>query len=304
MPAPDLTDDVLDSLDVLRGYPREVSELSGGLTNRNYKVATPNGCFVVRHSSDDTTALAIDRDHEYRNSLLAAEAGVGAPVIEYRPDLRVLVVGYIPGDTFTDASFALPGNVERVAAACHKLHSGGRFVNDFDMFDIQRRYLRIVHENGYRLPPRYDEFAAHVELIRKALAIRDEGTVPCNNDLLAANFIDDGEKIWLIDYEYAGNNDACFELGNIWSESHLTIDQLEAMVTAYYGQPVRNKIARAQLQGLMSKYGWTLWASIQQATSSIDFDFWEWGMEKYDGALAMFEGPQFERLLDDVQRSD
>jgi hypothetical protein len=76
------------------------------------------------------------------------------------------------------------------------------------------------------------------------------------------------------------------------------------MVTAYYGQPVRNKIARAQLQGLMSKYGWTLWASIQQATSSIDFDFWEWGMEKYDGALAMFEGPQFERLLDDVQRSD
>ena len=304
MTAPDLADDILDSLDALRGRPREVTELTGGLTNRNYKVATPQGCYVVRHSSDDTTALAIDRDHEFRNSLIAAETGVGAPVVEYRPDLHILVVAFIPGTTFTDASFGVPGNVERVAAACRKLHSGGRFVNEFDMFDIQRRYLRIVHENGYRLPARYDEFAPHVEMIRKALAIRDEGTVPCNNDLLAANFIDDGERIWLIDYEYAGNNDACFELGNIWSECHLTIDQLEAMVAAYYGRPLRNKIARTQLQGLMSKYGWTLWASIQHATSRIDFDFWDWGMEKYDGALAMFQGPHLGRLLHDAQRID
>ena len=87
--------------------------------------------------------------------------------------------------------------------------------------------------------------------------------MPCNNDLLAANFIDDGDQIWLIDYEYAGNNDACFELGNIWSECHLTLDELEELITAYYGKPLRNKVARAQLQGLMSRYGWTLWASIQ-----------------------------------------
>ena len=109
--------------------------------------------------------------------------------------------------------------------------------------------------------------------------------MPCNNDLLAANFIDDGEQVRIIDYEYAGNNDACFELGNIWSECHLTLDELEELITAYYGKPLRNKVARAQLQGLMSRYGWTLWASIQHHSSPLDFDFWSWGMEKYDAAV-------------------
>ena len=83
-----------------------------------------------------------------------------------------------------------------------------------------------------------------------ALAVRAEGTVPCNNDLLAANFIDDGERIWLIDYEYSGNNDACFELGNIAGECHLPAEGLAELVTAYYGRPLRHKIARARLLGL------------------------------------------------------
>lgn len=295
---------MLDAIDIFRGKPRQIVPLSGGLTNRNYKVTTPEGRYVVRHSSDDASELAINREHEYRNSVLAAESGAGAPVIDYRPDLHVLVVAYIDGVTFTDDSFRNDGIVQRVAQACKQLHSGGRFVNDFDMFDIQRRYLGIVQDRGYRLPARYADYAPHVERIRTALKVRDEGTVPCNNDLLAANFVDDGQKIWLIDYEYSGNNDACFELGNIWSECHLDLDQLHVLVSSYYGRPLRHKIARAQLQGLMSKYGWTLWASIQDATSSLDFDFWEWGMEKYDGAEAMFASRDFDRVLDDAQRAD
>jgi thiamine kinase-like enzyme len=300
----DTLDAILDEIEVFRNKPREIVQLSGGLTNRNYKVTTPEGCYVVRHSSDDTSALAINREHEYRNSVVAAESGAGAPVVDYRPDLHVLVVGYIDGVTFSDHSFRSEENVRRVASACRQLHSGGRFVNEFDMFDIQPRYLRIVREHGYRLPPRYTDYEPFVAQVKTALATRDEGTVPCNNDLLAANFVDDGQKIWLIDYEYSGNNDACFELGNIWSECHLEIDQLESLIGTYYGRPLRHKMARAQLQGLMSKYGWTLWASIQHATSSLDFDFWEWGMEKYDGAQSMFTGRDFGRLLEDAQRYD
>jgi thiamine kinase-like enzyme len=136
------------------------------------------------------------------------------------------------------------------------------------------------------------------------MAARDEGTVPCNNDLLAENFIDVGDAFRLIDYEYSGNNDACFELGNVWSESNLALEQLDELVAHYYGRPLANKVARARLWGLMSKYGWTLWASIQDSVSDIDFDFWGWGMEKYDRAVAEFEGPDFGRLLEDVQRED
>ena len=119
-------------------------------------------------------------------------------------------------------------------------------------------------------------------------------TVPCNNDLLAENFIDAGEQLWLIDYEYSGNNEASFELGNIWSESGLSLAQLEELVDAYWRGAAPAKVARARLWGLMSKYGWTLWASIQDGVSTIDFDFWSWGMEKYERAVAEFDGPDFD----------
>ena len=161
-----------------------------------------------------------------------------------------------------------------------------------------------MQERGLRLPERYLEFAPQVAAIERAMAVRDEGTVPCNNDLLAENFIWTGDRFRLIDYEYSGNNDPMFELGNVWSESNLSLEQLDELVAHYYGRPLVNKVARARLWGLMSKYGWTLWASIQDGVSTIDFDFWGWGMEKYERAVAEFDGPDFARLCEDVQRDD
>jgi len=303
-PGEALPDGLLDKVAALRGRHRSVSELPGGLTNRNFKVTTPDGCYVVRVSPRESKELAVDRDAEYQNSVIAASTGVGAPVIDYLPEDSVMVVGYIEGLTFTDASFSGPGTLERVAATCRRLHGGPRFVSDFDMFEIQQEYLALVRRRGYRLPPDYLDFEDEVTRIRGALEVRKEPTVPCNNDLLAGNFIDAGHSLHLIDYEYSGNNDACFELGNIWSECHLTDDQLEELVTWYYGRRLINKIARAKLQGLMSQYGWTLWASIQLASSTIDFDFWTWGLEKYERARATFKDPGLDGLIEAVQRTD
>jgi thiamine kinase-like enzyme len=287
----------------LAAAPRSVHELSGGLTNRNYKVTTPDGTFVARICSN-AEMLGIDRDNEHYNSVAAAAAGVGAPVIEYRPQDCLLVLGYVPGHTFTNEDVAAPANIARIARACRRLHAGQRFAGDFNMFEVQRRYYSVVRERGFRLPRGYDDLMPQAEAARRALAVRDEGTVPCNNDLLAGNFIDDGDRLWLIDYEYSGNNDACFELGNIWSECELSSGALAALVTEYYGRPLRNKIARARLLGLVAKYGWTLWGSIQDASSPLGFDFWSWAMERYEGAAAGLTGPGFDRLLDDVQRDD
>ncbi len=296
-------DELLDKVPVLRG-PREVVALAGGLTNTNLRVTTAAGRFVARISSKDSDLLAIDRDAEDANSRAAARAGVAPDVVDYLPDDHVLVVRFVDGRTYDAADLQDSANIPRAAGAVRQLHRGPRFVNDFNMFRIQAGYLRLCQDRGFRLPDRYPSFMAHVGRIERALAVRDVGTVPCNNDLLAANFIDDGERLWLIDYEYAGNNDACFELGNIWSESNLSLDQLDELVAAYYGSRLRHKVARARLLGLMSKYGWTLWASIQASTSPLDFDFWEWGMEKYDRAVAEFDGAGFDVLLDEAARPD
>ena len=300
--SPALSASLRDAVEVFRDRPLHVTELTGGLTNRNYKVTTPDGSYVVRISGGGAGVLAIDRDHEYRNSVIAAASGVGAPVHAYVPGEDALVIGFLEGRTLTDDDFGRPGVIERVADACRRLHDGPRFVGGFDMFDVQQRYLAVVRTCGYRLPEGYLGFADDLGRIRGALAVGAGPTVPCNNDLLAGNFIDDGNRIWLIDYEYAGNNDPCFELGNIWSECHLDDDQLELLVRTYFGSHRRDKVARARLWGLLSQYGWTLWASIQEATSELEFDFWTWGMEKYERAVAAFRGSELDRLIADVQR--
>jgi thiamine kinase-like enzyme len=284
--------------------PTDVAELPGGLTNTNYKVTAASKAYVVRVSAKDAGLLAIDRENEYLNTVAAADAGVGAPVTAYLPEENVLVLEFIVGQTQSPEDLRRGDKLDQVAAACRQLHGARRFRDDFDMFRIQARYLELVQDRGFRLPDRYLEFEPQVRAIEKAMTVRDEGTVPCNNDLLAENFIDVGGAFKLIDYEYSGNNDACFELGNVWSESNLALDQLDELVGHYYGQPLRNKVARARLWGLMSKYGWTLWASIQDSVSEIDFDFWSWGIEKYDRAVEEFDGPDFERLLVDVMRED
>ena len=291
-------DELFDQSPSLADQPRTIVELPGGLTNLNVKVTTPRGVFVARCSRSDTSLLGIDREAEHANTRFAEEAGVGAPVVEFRPDLDVLVIGFIDGRSFENEDLRKPGALGRVAEAVRTLHAGPRFVGDFDMFTRQKTYLASVVNGGFAHPSDYAEFDPQFQRIRAALAVKAGPTVPCNNDLLAGNFVDDGEKLWLIDYEYSGNNDPFFELGNTWTETQLDDDHLDELVTAYVGQHSAESIARTRLQATVSRYGWSLWGYIQAATSEQDFDFHGWGMERYEAAVEDFRSPRFGRLLD------
>jgi thiamine kinase-like enzyme len=295
----------LDRLSVLSGRSWSVTDLPGGLTNVNVRVRStdeldPALDLVVRCSDNDPGLLDIDRDAEHLNTAAAAEAGVGAPVVEYRPDLRMLAIGFLPGRGLVDADFEDPGVLERAATAVRALHAGPRFVNDFDMFARQAGYLATITERGYRLPDGYVGYADAWAEVQRALAGAPRETVPCNNDLLAANFIDDGAKVWLIDYEYSGNNDACFELGNTATECSFSPELTEAWTAAYFGDPSAADLARVRVQALCSAYGWSLWGFIQAATSPLDFDFWSWGLERYEKAAAVFGSAEFPGLLEAV----
>ncbi|MBU6314607.1 MAG: phosphotransferase, partial [Actinomycetales bacterium] len=256
-----------------------IKELSGGLTNRNFLIETPADKYVARVSSNSSSFLSIDRGSEFINTTIAGKGGVGAEVLDYRPKEGLLLISYISGKTFGAEDVA--ANLPRIATSLRNLHALEPFDHEFNMFQTQSNYLKIVREQGFRVPDGYVDFEPMVARIKKAFEVLFEGLVPCNNDLLPGNFIDDGKKIWLIDYEYSGNNDACFEIGNVWAEAFQPIEALEELVTAYYGAHRPDKVARAWLWALMAKYGWTLWASIQDSVSEIEFDFWEWGMSKY-----------------------
>jgi len=289
--------DTLNQSEFLNGRSNLI-ELSGGLTNRNLKVETPNGDFVARISSNESSLLSIDRDNEFNNSKLAASVGIGAPVYDYKAEFGLLVIGFLPGKTFDGSDVAK--NADRIASSVKQLHSAPKFKLEFDMFQIQARYLSIVTDRGFRLPEGYASFIKAKDDLHLALTKTDTGKVPCNNDLLPANFIDDGQKIWLIDYEYSGNNDPCFELGNIWSESGQDIEVLHQLIKGYYGRDRKDKFARAWLFSVLAKYGWTLWASIQDSISEIDFDFWQWGMLKYEDVQRDFGSKYFYEQINNL----
>ena len=272
-----------------------VTELSGGLTNRNLAIESDGTKYVARISSNSSDLLNINREEEYKNTILAADVGIGATVHDYLPGQGLLLISYINGKTFGAQDIA--NNLPRVAKSVRTLHGAKPFVSDFNMFTLQKRYLDIVQSNNFIYPDKYLDYEGHIADLKKALSVLPSEIVPCNNDLLPGNFIDDGEKIWLIDYEYSGNNDACFELGNIWAEAFLEYDALVELIDSYYGTHRPEKIARAWLQSLMAKYGWTLWAAIQASISDIDFDFRAWGGEKFDLAQSQFSSDLFKKSL-------
>jgi thiamine kinase-like enzyme len=292
-------DQALAQLPALAG-PRQVSELPGGLTNHNYRVRTATQDVVVRISPPTTDLLAVNREHEWLNSRAAASAGVGAPVVDYLPGQGVLVVGFLPGVTYTADDVA--ANLPRIAGAVRRLHAGPSFANDFDIFDVQRGYQGIVTQRGLRVPEGYAALSESAARVEAALRRFPEPRVPCHNDLLAANFLDDGGAIRIVDYEYSGTNEASFDLGNLINESQLDHDHLVELVEAYYRRVDSRLLARAELWGLAGRYAWTLWGAIQHGVSDVDHDFWDFALERHALAASLFTSPRLGDLIDAATR--
>ncbi|HET7802075.1 MAG TPA: phosphotransferase [Humibacillus xanthopallidus] len=277
---------------------REVTELPGGLTNHNYRVRTAEHDVVVRLSTADSELLGVDREHEWRNSRTAADVGVGAPVLDYLPGQGVLVVSFLPGRTY--AAVDVGANLSRIAASLRRLHAAPEFASAFDMFEIQRRYAEIAGERRLAVPDGYGELADRMGAVEAALRARPERLVPCHNDLLAANFLDDGGDVRIIDYEYSGMNEPAFELGNLVNESQLDHDHLVELVEAYYGTVTAQRLARAELWGLAGRYAWTLWGAIQHAVSDVGADFWSFALERYEPAAQLLTSRRLDVLIADA----
>jgi thiamine kinase-like enzyme len=257
--------------------------------------------YFVRIPGAKTELLAIDRQNEYYNSKAAAEAGVGPQVIYHLPEYEVMVLEFIKGETMSKEKLLQPGMPTRIGASIKLLHCGPRFLTDFNMFRLTEYYLEVCAQEKATIPSGYTERMEVVRQIEQALAVRPLGTVPCNNDLLAENYIDDGKLLRLIDFEYSGNNDPCFELGNTCQELGYDEARIRELCAAYFGKVSGPMIARMKLNMIMSDVGWGLWAAIQAKISRIDYDFWGWAIERWGRAEAKLDSPDFPGWLEAVQ---
>jgi thiamine kinase-like enzyme len=294
-------EDAVAKIEDWRGRNIFIHPLSGGLTNTNYKVEVDGTPYFVRVPGESTELLAVDRNNEYHNTKAAAEAGVAPKVLYYLPEYCVMVLEFLNGKTMSKDSLNAPGMPTRMAQAISQLHSGPRFFSDFNMFRLTEYYLNLCIERGIRIPDGYLDRIPIVEQIEKVMSVHPLDTVPCNNDLLAENYIDEGKQLWLIDYEYSGNNDPTFELGNTCQEMQFCDEQINEVCAAYFGSVSSDKIARMKLNMIMSDVGWGLWAAIQARISTIDFDFWGWAIERWGRAVEKMDSKEFEGWWKDVQ---
>ena len=278
-----------------------ITPLSGGLTNSNFKVEVDGIPYFVRVPGASTELLAVNRDNEYHNSKAAHAAGVGPKVLYHLPEYNVMVLEFLNGKTMSKDSLNEPGMPTRMAQAIKKLNAGPRFLLDFNMFRLTEYYLQICEERDIKIPDGYFERMPTVRGIEEAMNVFPLPTMPCNNDLLAENYIDDGQQLWLIDYEYSGNNDPTFELGNTCQEMQFNGDQINEICAAYFGEATTDKIARMKLNMIMSDVGWGLWAAIQAKISTIDFDFWGWAIERWGRAVEKMDSGEFEEWVRHVQ---
>jgi thiamine kinase-like enzyme len=277
-----------------------ITPLSGGLTNSNFRVDVDGTPYFVRVPGESTELLAINRENEYHNARAAHAAGVGPGVLYYLPHECVMVLEYIDARTMSKETLSQPGMPTRMAQTIKKLHAGPRFLTDFNMFRLTEFYLQICRERDIPIPEGYLDRMPVIAAIEAAMAVKPLGTLPCNNDLLAENYMDDGQQLWLIDYEYSGNNDPTFELGNTCQEMQFDDDQIAEICAAYFGEATPNLIARMKLNMIMSDVGWGLWAAIQAKISKIDFDFWGWAVERWGRAVEKMDSEEFNVLMRDV----
>jgi thiamine kinase-like enzyme len=280
-----------------KGKEVKVSRLSGGLTNENYLVEAGGLRYVMRIPGRSTELLSIDRANEVFNTKAAATTGIGPRVLEHVPGLDVLVLEFIPGTTMSAPMLQSKPMTARMASAFRRLHASPRFLRDFNMFRLIEDYLRIVEAQGVSIPAGYRDRLPDVAAIERAVGAGALPAVPCHNDLLCENFIDDGTDLRIVDYELSGNNDPCFDLGNTAQEAELDGDLRAALCAAYFGREDAQQLARMNLFALMSDIGWTLWGAIQAKISAVDFDFVGYYSARWQRALAILESDDLARWL-------
>jgi thiamine kinase-like enzyme len=249
------------------GQRVEVEALGGGITNHNFKVYVGGDALVLRIGGKDTALLGIDRENEHEAALMAARLGLGPEVARFGDG--VLVTRFVEGEVGrTDTA--------TVGTMLKRLHEAPAIAGRFDSFRVVEAYAAAATGRGRSLPDafgRAHEVARQIEA-RRAAASR----VTCHNDLLAANFIDDGERLWLVDWEYAGMGDPFFDLANFAVNNGLDEEGENALLEAY-GSADRRALT---LMRFMSDFREAMWGVVQQAISELDFDFVAYADEHFE----------------------
>jgi thiamine kinase-like enzyme len=278
--------------------PIVIRPLHGGITNRNFVVSTDTGDYVVRIPGERTALLGIDRAHEAEAARRAAELGVGPPVLGTLDGVGTVVTQLVDG--YHLEPHPLEARLDDVVALIRRFHLSGPMRGAFPIHRIVEWHARDASAYGVMAPPAYERLHQQSRRIEAAFARAPLPAVPCHNDLLPGNLLFSEDRVWLLDFEYAGMNDVFFDLGNLSINSELGHDAEERLLELYFGHLTKTSWARLQLMKMMSEFREGMWAVVQQAISSLDTDFVSYANERLASCERLASRSEFDGWLADA----
>ena len=287
--------------DAIRSFPGwaeaelSIRVLDGGMTNRNFVVGVDGQEFVVRIPGERTDLLGIDRLHEAEVARRAGLLGIGPEVLGELPGVGTQVIRYVAGRHLSGDAFT--SRLDEVITAMRTLHESGPVGADFMIHRVVERHAQDAFNEGGTVPAAYDRLHMQSQRIEASMATHPIPMVACHNDLLPGNVLFEEDRVWLIDYEYAGNNDPFFDLANLSVNAALDRSGETKLLTGYFGQVTEAGWAHFQLMKVMSEFREGMWAVVQQAISSLDVDLVAYASERLDQAEVLTQSPDYEGWL-------
>lgn len=281
----------------------EISPLEGGITNRNYRVDVRGESFHLRLAGENTYMLGIDREHEYRAAHLAGELGVAPKVIYFIRPEGYLVTRFISGRAILPEELRQPTNMQRVAGLLKEIHSMPQIPGVFNAFQVVRNYADIARRYNVQFPENFDWLISQMGDAEVALNTRHLAPRPCHNDLLNANFLL-ADKLYILDWEYAGMGDLFFDLANFSNNHELSAEEDHLLLECYFGEVTAQTLAHMNIMKIMSDFREAMWGLVQMGISSLDFNFREYADKHFDRLTVNIQNPNWQQWLEELVVDD
>jgi len=282
-----------------KGKSVMISLINKGISNINFKVIVDGEAFFLSIPGSDSKLLNIDFTNKYHNNKICGDIGISPKVIHCIKAEELLVTEFITSKTPLLKSFHDSERISELVKMIKTLHGAKPFYRNFNMFTYIHHYMNILKKGG-GLPKLLFSISNKIANLGQKLALYRGHLVPCHNDFVVENIIYNENQMFLVDFDYSGNNDPCFELGNLIVEMNYNHDQVNELVKRYYGEIQENIISRVYLQGIASDIGWSLWGYLQAKVSNLNYDFNQYAINRMERVTNKMDSVDYELWLKNI----
>ena len=276
----------------------KVNPINAGITNINFEVIVGEKSFFLSIPSSSSELLNIDYKNKYYNNKICGKINISPKVTHFIESENLLVTEFIKSKTSSLAIFQSSKEIEQLVKNIKLLHNANPFLRNFNMLS-QISYYQNILKKDY-MPQKLNRYVNNIKSLKNKLYLPNHKLVPCHNDLLAENIINKNNQIFIIDFDYSGNNDPCFELGNLSVEMKYDDEQINNLVKFYYGRIDEDIISRVNLQGIVSDIGWSLWSYVQVKNSNLNFDYNAHAIYRLEKAINKMESKEYELWINNI----